>query len=91
MVPTLEAFDPAKPAVINNAPFGGLILKEDGLTDKPIRIWSGDTLIDMTRWQALKMTPKTIVGGDYLFVAAGGFSDKNPVGWKSPLIVMKRK
>ena len=90
MVPALEAFDPAKPAPINNAPFGGLTLKEDGITDKATRIWSGDTLIDMTRWQALKMTLRTIDGTEYLAVEAGGFSEKNPAGWKSPLIVMKR-
>jgi hypothetical protein len=90
MVPTLEAFDPAKPVVVNNAPFGGLTLKEDGLTDKPVRIWSGNTLIDMTRWQALTMTLRTIAGTEYLCVEAGGFSEKNPAGWKSPLIVMKR-
>jgi len=37
--------------------------------------------------QALKLTLK----GEYLFLEAGGFSDKNPVGWKSPLVVMKKK
>jgi hypothetical protein len=36
--------------------------------------------------QALKMTVK----GDNLFLESGGFSDKNPVGWKSALVVMKR-
>ncbi|MCE9611145.1 MAG: DUF6288 domain-containing protein [Chthoniobacter sp.] len=90
MVPTFEAFDPARPDVIKNAPFGGLTLKESGLTDKAVRIWSGDTLIDMTRWEALKMTVRTIAGTEYLGVEAGGFSEKNPAGWKSPLIVMKR-
>ena len=30
------------------------------------------------------------VTDDYLFIESGGFSDKNPVGWKSLLIVMKR-
>jgi hypothetical protein len=89
-VPTLEAFDPAKPAAVKNAPFGGLTLKEDGQTDKPVRIWSGDTLIDMTRWQALKMTTRIIGDTEYLAVEAGGFSEGNPAGWKCPLIIMKR-
>jgi hypothetical protein len=31
------------------------------------------------------------VKGDHLFLEAGGFSEKNPIGWKSPLVVMKRK
>ena len=55
-----------------------------------MRIWSGDTLIDMTRWQALKMTLRTIAGKEYLAVEAGGFSDKNPAGWHCPLILMQR-
>jgi hypothetical protein len=32
-----------------------------------------------------------MVKGDYLYIEAGGFSAKNPVGWKSPLVVLKRK
>ena len=90
MVPSIDAFDPNKPAVMNNAPFGGLTFKEEGLTEKPTRIWSGDTLMDMTRWEALKVTVQTIAGTEYLAVEAGGFSDKNPAGWKCPLIIMKR-
>lgn len=31
-----------------------------------------------------------LADSEYLFIKAGGFSDKNPPGWKSPLIVMKR-
>jgi len=60
------------------------------LTKKPVRIWSGDTLIDMTRWQALKMTPLTIAGTEYLAIEAGGFSANNPAGWRCPLLIMKR-
>ncbi len=89
-VSAIEAFDPAKPTDLNKATFGGLTLKENGLTNKTIMIWSGDTLIDMTRWQALKMTTQTIAGTDYLAVEAGGFSEKNPAGWKCPLMIMKR-
>ena len=37
--------------------------------------------------QAIKMTVK----GDHLFVETGGFGDKNPVGWKPLLVVMKKK
>jgi hypothetical protein len=36
--------------------------------------------------QALKMIAKD----EHLFIEAGGFSGINPVGWKSPLIVMKK-
>jgi hypothetical protein len=47
--------------------------------------------MDLDGFQALKMMPKTIGGSEYLFIEAGGFSDKNPVGWKSPLLVLKKK
>ncbi len=90
-VPAIEAFDPAKPADANRAPIKVVNFKDGGLTDSGTLIWSDDILMDLNRFQALKMTPKTIGGSDYLFIEAGGFSDKNPVGWKSPLIVMKRK
>lgn len=53
-------------------------------------LWSGDTLMDLDRFQALKMTSKSIGESDCLFIESGGFSDRNPAGWKSPLIVMKR-
>ena len=39
----------------------------------------------------MKMIVKTIDGADYLFVEAGGFSERNPVGWQSPWLVMKRR
>jgi len=91
LVPAIDAFDPAKPVDANRAPIKAITVKEGGLTDSAALIWSGETLMDLDRYHALKMTSKTIGGGEYLFVEAGGFSDKNPVGWKSPLIVMKRK
>ena len=90
VVPALEAFDPAKPADPNNAPIRQLTLKEGGLTHKSALIWSCDTLMDLTRWQALKMTVRAIAGTEYLTIEAGSFSEKNPAGWKSPIIVMKR-
>jgi hypothetical protein len=33
---------------------------------------------------------KLIVKGDHLFIEAGGVSERNPVGWRSPLIVTKK-
>jgi hypothetical protein len=68
-----------------------ITFKDNGLTNNAMQIWSGDTLMDLDRYQALKMTVKTIDGTDYLFIESGGFSEKNPVGWKSPLNVMKRQ
>ena len=85
-VPSVEAFDPAKPTSANQAPFKALTFKADGKTDAPLWLWTGDILMDLERRQALKM----IVKGDMLFVEAGGFNEKNPVGWTSPLVAMKK-
>jgi hypothetical protein len=86
VVPSLDVFDPAAPVDANRAPFKAISFKPDGTTDEPLRLWTGNTLLDLERQQALKMA----VNGDFLFIEAGGFSDKNPVGWKSPLIVLQR-
>ena len=90
VAPAIEVFDPAKPADANRAPFKAITFKDGGLTDSGARIWSGDTLMDLDGFQALKLSPKTIGGSEYLFIEAGGFSENNPVGWNSPLIVMKK-
>ncbi len=90
VVPTSEAFDPAKPTDANRAPFKAITLKDGGLTDAATLLWSGDILMDLERFQALKMSLKSVENADYLFIESGGFSDKNTVGWKSPLVVMKR-
>lgn len=85
-VPSIEAFDPAKPVDAGRAPLKAITFLNDGKTADPCRFWTGDTLIDMEKLQALKITTKD----GFLFLEAGGFHLKNPVGWKSPLIVMKR-
>jgi hypothetical protein len=87
VVPSIEAFDPAKPVDANKAAFKEITLKDGGTTSDPLRLWSGDTLMDLETRQALKTTGKD----EYLFIEAGGFSEKNPLGWKSSLIVLKKK
>jgi hypothetical protein len=92
VVPAIEAFDPAKPMDANKAPFKEITFKDGGKTDEALRMWTGDTLLDLgsgiyTPLQALKMTRKD----EHLFIEAGGFSEKNPVGWKSSLVVLKKK
>jgi hypothetical protein len=86
VVPNIEAFDPAKPTDAGRAPFKEISFTNDGMTSNPLRRWTGDTLIDLDKSQALKMTVKN----DHLFIEAGGFSDRNPLGWKSPIVVMKK-
>lgn len=86
VVPTLESFNPAKPTDAGRAPFKEITFNDDGFTSDPLRRWTGDTMIDLVKLQALKMTVKD----DHLFIEAGGFNEKNPIAWKAPIIVMKR-
>jgi len=71
-------------------PFTKVTFKDGGETDSPLQIWSGDMLMNLDRNEVLKMTIKPENGTEYLFVESGGFSEKNPLGWKSSLIVLKR-
>ena len=89
-VPTMADFDPGKKNRANRPPFSGLHFKDAGRTDNPVWAWSGDVLMDLTKFQALKMRLKTLDGQDYLFVETGGFGTRNKPGWKSQLLVLAR-
>ncbi len=83
-------FDPAKPKEANRAPHQALNLKPDGSTDDPLVIWTGDTLMDLRKNEALAMRVESRQGSDYLFIESGGFQTKNGNSWKSPWFVLKR-
>jgi len=89
-VAAIEEFNPAAKPNIERAPFRKITFKEKGSTQDANWIWSGDRLLNLEQGTALKITPKSIDGTDYLFIEVGGFSSKNPVGWKSKLMVLKR-
>jgi len=90
-VAELAEFDPEqKPAKVRNALFSTITLKDGGKTADPTWLWSGDTLMDLNKYQALKMQVKKLNGHDYLFIESGGFSTRNAAPWKSPLYVMQR-
>jgi hypothetical protein len=90
LVPTVDAFDPAKRTDSGRAPFKVLTLEEGGLTDSPDYVWSGDRLINVARSEALRIKAETIAGVEYLFIEAGGFSEKQPLSWTSPWVVLAR-
>jgi len=90
-VKTIEEFDPTKKPRRVRAPFATLTFKDKAMTSDLLWMWSGDTLMDLSKFQALKMTVKTIGDERYLFVECGGFSTRHKPGWKSPLYVMRRK
>jgi hypothetical protein len=88
---TIEAFAPtAKPSPTNKPIATTLQLADKGETGNPLLIWSGDRMMDLSRYQALQMKTKKIADKEYLFVEAGGFSTKNKPGWTSPWFVFAR-
>jgi len=90
-VQTIDQFTLDKKTNARGARLAGITFRDNGRTNDVTRLWSGDVLMDLARYEALKMIVKTIDGEDYLFVEAGGFSTRNPKGWQSPLYVMKRR
>jgi hypothetical protein len=90
MVNSIDDFTPDKKTDFGRSPLKQITFKDQGSTDSPNWIWSGDTLMDIERSQALKITIKDIGGAEHLFIEAGGFGPKNPSGWQSQLMVMKR-
>ncbi|MEO1973313.1 MAG: DUF6288 domain-containing protein [Pirellulaceae bacterium] len=91
VVRTIEEFMPGKRMNPRGARFAGISFQDNGQTDSVTRLWSGDILMDLTRYEALQMLTKEIDGEDYLFIEAGGFSTRNKPDWTSSLYVMKRK
>ncbi len=87
----IDDFNPNTKGALVKPLFKDIELKDDGSTSSPSFIWTGDVLIDLDRSQALKITAKSIDGGEYLFIEVGGFSPSNPLGWKCPLMVLKRQ
>ncbi|MBT3198584.1 MAG: hypothetical protein HN350_01590 [Phycisphaerales bacterium] len=90
-VKTIGEFDPAKKTSPGRTPFTTVTFKDKGMTSDGLWIWSGDTLMDLSKYQALKMQVRKIGGADYLFIETGGFSTRNKPDWKPQLCVMKRK
>ena len=90
-VQSIEEFTPDKKADARRARIKEITFKDSGRTHVGTWIWSGDTLMDLEGYQALKMIVKTIGGSDYLFVEAGGFSTRNKPDWRTPWYVMKRQ
>ena len=90
LVNSPDEFDPAAKSDLGKSPIKKITFRDDGTTDSPDHFWSGDILMDLNRSSALKITPKAVGGTEYLFIEAGGFQAKNPVNWKTQLMVLKK-
>ena len=90
VVKAIDDFIPKKRFNSRGARFAAIDFKGNGETDNATRIWSGDMLMDLTRYEALKMKLKAINNVEYLFIEAGGFNAKNKPDWKSNWYVLRR-
>lgn len=90
-VKEIAEFDPEKPKKARKPAYSSMTFSDGGETGDPTWVWSGNKLMDLTRFHALRMQVKKIGDTDYLFVEAGGFSKRNKLDWKSSQLVMKRK
>jgi hypothetical protein len=84
-------FDPAKKTNVRRPLFSTITFKDGGATGDPTWVWSGDRLMDLNKYQALKMEVRKVGAAEYLFVQAGGFSTRNKPDWKSKWYVLGRK
>lgn len=91
MVDSPDAFAPDKITNARRPAFKTLTLKDDGDTNHSRFLWSGDHLMDVENYQALRVQPRTHDGTNYLLIEQGGFSAKHPTDWTTPWQVMKRK
>ena len=89
---TVKSIDEFNPEGKGNKPSSSLKItfKDQGATLDELIIWSDNMLLNLRKNEALKITPKTIKGVDYLFIEAGGFHPKYGPDWQAPLSVMKR-
>ena len=90
-VPRMSEFDPAKqPQSVRNSPFSTIEFQVGGATSEPTWAWSNETLMDLNRYQALKMEVKKVGKTDFLFVESGGFSKRNKPEWRSKWYVLEK-
>jgi hypothetical protein len=82
-VAEMSEFDPTVKLKRPDRPiFNSISFDSQANTSRESWFWSGDRLMDLERFQAMKMRIKNINGKDYLFVENGGFSNRNKPGWK---------
>ncbi len=90
VVPAITEFDASKRRDQNRAPFKKITFHDNGSTDSPDFLWSGDRLINLNRREALRIEAISKDGKDYLCIEAGGFGEKNPPEWMSPWAIFTR-
>ncbi len=90
-VDAIENFDPsAKQPGVRQPLFKSISFKQDGTTDSAVWIWSGDWLMDLDRYEALRTAVKQIDGKEYLFIETGRYNRQTKHGSAVPWQVFFR-
>ena len=91
-VAEIEEFDPAEKKQVRarNPLVTSITLNQGGTTGEATRVWSGDHLMDLDKYQALRLLPQKLGDAEFLFVEAGGFSTRNKPDWRPKWLVLGR-
>lgn len=90
-VETIDAFDPEEKNGNAHRPFKTSIhFMEDGSTDDPLFIWSGNKLMNLDRYEAHQLELKTIGEAQYFFVERGDFRGRHRFGGRDAYLVYSR-
>jgi hypothetical protein len=91
-VESIDDFDPgAKHGSVKRPLFELITFNKGGKTSDPYFLWSGEHLMDLTRYEALKMNTKQVDGTDYLFMEKGGFGGRSKFGGSDAWLVFARQ
>lgn len=72
-------------------PFSSLSFKDEGKTQDPFIMYSGDSLLDIKTRSSLKITPKDVGGTTFLFIEVGDFHPNNKDRWKPSYYVLEKQ
>ncbi|HKK18236.1 MAG TPA: hypothetical protein VJ952_06095, partial [Opitutales bacterium] len=90
-VESIDAFDPeAKQGRARHPLFESVNFRGDGTTSEPTFIWTGHTLMDLNRYEALQMQFRTIQDKQYLFIEKGDFRGRHRFGGRDAYLVFAR-
>ena len=90
MAKSLDEFSPEKRQNPRQSKIMRMTFQKGGQTDDPAKLYSGDMLMDLNRYEALRMTVRPYGNDEYLFIEAGGFDSRNGPDWRPVLSVLKK-
>ena len=90
MVKSLDEFSPEQRMNPRQSKIASLTFHRNGQTDDPTKLYTADMLMDLTRYEALRMTVRPYGNDEYLFIEAGGYNAKHGSDWRPGLSVLRR-